>query len=141
MNSSKQTVMGYEGEGLGGVFDNSAWFVGIKNYKEMSGIERVESVERHLLTDEIFIPVIGSSMLIVCGDDGSLFSSTVMEAGKCYCVAKGSWHTVIMVPGAKLALVEASGTGSDNTENSRISISDRLKIVESYKKAISELSP
>ena len=45
----------YEGEGLTRVFENEKWMVGIKNWKPANDIANLDNVERHNITDELFI--------------------------------------------------------------------------------------
>lgn len=102
---------------------NEAWLVGIKNYKPASGITQMEILERHNLTDELFIPVAGESILVVAAElDGTLdFYAERMEISKIYCVGKGEWHNVVMRSDAKLVLVERPDTGMGNSEIRRLS--------------------
>ena len=89
------------------------WTVGIINFCERLREENVAKVECHYETDEIFIPVIGKSVLFI-GKNREHRIET--EIGKAYNVKKGTWHAIAISEDAKVFIVENKGTGSENSE-------------------------
>lgn len=105
----------FDGEGLLWAYDNGTWMAGIKNYKPQNSIGSFGVLERHLQTDESFVLVDGTCCLLVRRLDGS-FGAALMKQGAMHTVPAGAWHATITKPGAKLAIIERSGTNMDNSE-------------------------
>lgn len=107
-----------KGEGFSIAYDNGSWAMGIKNWKPGSDITLIDTIERHLETDEIFVPVTGLSIIIIANKTGDTFSftATKLENGHFYCIPKGVWHNAIMTRDAKICLIERPGTTPDNSE-------------------------
>lgn len=114
----------YDGEGLQVSYSNENWIVGVKNYKPASDIRFMDALERHLLTDELFVPVTAGSQLVSLKGGTEVAAETPtegiavehMEVGHFYCVPQGVWHNVVMQKGGKCILIERPGTGVDNSE-------------------------
>lgn len=107
-------IYNYDGEGLERSYACENRLVGIKNYKPASSREQMDSLEKHLLTDELFIPLTEDSILLYKQDGGSLCHAS-MEMGRIYSVRKGTWHNVLMIPGGKMALTERADTSMENS--------------------------
>ena len=107
-------IYNYDGEGLERSYTCENRLVGIKNYKPASSREQMDSLEKHLLTDELFIPLTEGSILLYKQDGGSLCHAS-MEMGRIYSVRKGTWHNVLMIPGGKMALTERANTSMENS--------------------------
>jgi hypothetical protein len=125
---------GHDGEGLARVYENKAWMVGIKNWKKANDAEFFTEIERHRETDELFLLLSGSCVLLSALDSdlhsafeeggvevekegGDLrFVAESMKPGQLYVIPAKLWHTTITRPGAKLALVEDPGTGAANSD-------------------------
>lgn len=107
-------IYNYDGEGLERSYACENRLVGIKNYKPASSREQMDSLEKHLLTDELFIPLTEGSILLYKQYGGSLCHAS-MEMGRIYSVRKGTWHNVLMIPGGKMALTERADTSMENS--------------------------
>ena len=109
----------YEGEGLTRVFENEKWMVGIKNWKPANDIANLDNIERHNITDELFILLAGHCTLLFANEkeDGSLaFDYVEMEPMKVYNIPCTLWHNTITQHDTKLALIEDSACGSANSD-------------------------
>ena len=109
----------YEGEGLIRVFENAKWMVGIKNWKPANDIMGINNVERHNMTDELFILLAGKCTLIFANEtaDGGLkFEKVEMEPKKVYNIPCTLWHNTVTQKDTKLALIEDSACGSANSD-------------------------
>lgn len=104
------TVKDYEGEGYDRTFTYSSWRVAFLNFAER--FDHITYLERHLLTDEVFVLLNGTAELLI-GETGAPVS---MENGKLYVVAKGAWHNIRVSPDAKVLVIENSDTGKENSE-------------------------
>ena len=76
----------FEGEGMQRVFENEKWTVGIKNWKPANDITGIDCLERHNLTDELFVLIAGSCTLLYANEvDGKLEIGAVkMEPNRVY---------------------------------------------------------
>ena len=63
----------YTGEGMHRVFETAEWTVGIKNWKPASDPMGIDCLERHNLTDELFVLLEGKCDLLFANEaDGAL---------------------------------------------------------------------
>jgi mannose-6-phosphate isomerase-like protein (cupin superfamily) len=102
-------------------FDPQAWQVAVRyddwQVAYLGYCERfatLTGMERHMLTDEVFVLLRGGARLYV--------EETVvdMEPGVVYNVAKGEWHHIVVTPDASVLVVENSNTSLENTERRKI---------------------
>ena len=100
----------YTGEGFAKVIRYQGWRVAIINYAERYDRKYIEKLERHLLTDEVFVLLEGEATLIA--EDGEC----PMEKGKLYNVKAGAWHAICVSKDAKVMIVENNDTGPENSE-------------------------
>ena len=108
----------YEGEGLTRVFENAKWMVGIKNWKPANDICGINNLERHNLTDELFILLAGHCTLLFANEtpDGLKIEKVEMEPMKVYNIPATLWHNTVTQKDTKMALIEDSSTGSANSD-------------------------
>ena len=116
MMESLIRIFHYDAEGLEKSYNNDNWLVGIKNYKPANNVLLMDSVERHLQTDELFIPLTGGNRVVTMEADDLRMQIQVMQVGCIYCIPKGVWHNVVMPEYGKIILIEQSDTCMDNSE-------------------------
>ena len=100
----------YNGEGYNRTLTYNAWRVAFLNYADR--FDQITYLERHLLTDEVFILLNGQAELLI----GETYEHIVMEPCKLYNVKAGVWHNIRVSRDAKVLVVENSDTGKENTE-------------------------
>jgi len=118
-----------DAEGMKRVYENPSWMVGVKNWKPANDIANIDCLERHNATDELFVLLSGSCVLLSAepgpgqargqeqGAGGALkLSALKMEPFKVYNVPTSLWHNTVTSKDAKLILVEDSSTGSANSD-------------------------
>ena len=105
-------IFEYEGVGYNPTMHYGAWRVALANFGENFDRERYRYLERHLLTDEVFVLLSGTAFLIT----GKEFTETPLEPNKIFNVKKGSWHALLMEPDAKVLIVENHDTARENSE-------------------------
>ena len=105
-------IIEYGGEGYDPSFNSDGWRVAFLNYGEENAQGKITYLERHLLTDEVFILVSGSAKMLI-GENGTEID---MEKNKLYVVKKGVWHNVAMSKDAKFIIVENHSTSKENSE-------------------------
>ena len=108
----------FSGEGMHRVFENEKWTVGIKNWKPANDITGIDNLERHNLTDELFVLIAGKCTLVSAEEiDGKMvFSRTVMEPNKVYNIPATLWHNTVTQKDTKMILIEDSGTSMENSD-------------------------
>jgi len=110
-------VKAFEGQGFQPLVSFGSWRVAALRYMDEIAPDRIDSMERHTETDEVFVLVAGKGMLILGGNETLVtISRTIeMKIGDVYNVKKNTWHTIVLSQNAKVILVENEDTGKDNS--------------------------
>lgn len=103
-------IFEYDGSDYDRTMSFESWRVAFLNYSERFDI--IDKLERHMLTDEVFILLKGCATLLV----GENMKEYPMENNKLYNVKKGVWHAIKVSQDAKIVVVENNNTSRDNTE-------------------------
>ncbi len=111
-------ILDYNGEGYSRVMSFGAWRVAMINYSERFEEKNLNLLERHMLTDEVFVLLEGEAILV---SDKNRYN---MEKNKIYNVKKAVWHAIALSKDAKVLIVENIETGKENSE---------YKIAEEYR--------
>ncbi|MEZ0396290.1 MAG: cupin domain-containing protein [Anaerolineales bacterium] len=129
-------VREYDGAGYQPLIDYGAWRVAILNYLEGLHPERIDSVERHTQTDEVFVLLKGEAVLFVGEGEPQVerLEPIVMQAGKIYNVRKNVWHTIVLSRDASVLIVENCDTGQHNSEFSPLPMAQRALILETARR-------
>ncbi|MDR1601947.1 MAG: hypothetical protein LBS42_05915 [Tannerella sp.] len=116
MNSIKKYM--YNGVGYNPVLIREGWQVAILNYLSGHGMNEIDKLEVHNKTDEVFILLKGTAILIAGkpGAEPLAYELVKMEQGQIYNVPKGCWHNIAMDEEAGLIIVE-----NDNTHKNDVS--------------------
>ena len=108
----------YTGDGYKPLIYFGSWRVAVLRWIESILPDRLEYLERHTQTDEVFVLLGGWAILFLGGSgvkaDG--IHPQRMEQGKLYNVKQNTWHTVVMSREAMLLIVENADTGEANSE-------------------------
>lgn len=105
-------ILDYNGEGYAPVMHFEAWRVALLCYAERFDPNCPIKLERHLLTDEVFVLLEGEATLYI-GEDMVEYS---MEKNKIYNVKQGVWHRITTSRDAKVLIVENDDTSKENSE-------------------------
>jgi ureidoglycolate hydrolase len=108
----------YDGEGYKALIDFNSWRVAILRWAPFMRVDRLDSMERHTQTDEVFVLLQGKASLVLGGNSGRVdgIYPHRLEAGELYNVKQNAWHTVVMSQDASILIIEERSTGEDNTE-------------------------
>jgi len=108
----------YHGEGMGNVYANERWMVGLKNWKPANDITGIDCLERHNLTDELFVLLSGECTLIYANEtpNGLEIDAVKMEPYKVYNIPATLWHNTVTRKDTKLVLFEDSSTSMENSD-------------------------
>ena len=110
--SNNIEIKEYNNEGYSKVISFESWRVAILNYAERFDERFIEKLERHMLTDEVFVLLEGKAELII----GTEKKKCSMEKNKLYNVKAGIWHAINVSKDAKVLIIENENTSLDNTE-------------------------
>jgi len=105
-------IVGYEGEGYKRLVDGPKWTLAALHYAARFDPANFEKLERHLLTDEVFVLLTGEATLLI----GENAERVPMEPLKYYNVKAGVWHHIFVTPGTRVLIAENSDTSRENTE-------------------------
>ncbi|MCE5252395.1 hypothetical protein LLG96_19515 [bacterium] len=108
MSSDILTIKGRSETGYGICIDSAeSWIVAINNGGPDSDPSNIAFFGAHPNTDETFILVTGKACIATAPHDNPAgFSVIPMETGVCYNVRRRTWHSVMMLPGSKVAICE-----------------------------------
>ena len=102
-------VYEYNGIGYERTMNFEGWRVAILNHEER--FDKITKLERHALTDEVFVLLKGTATLIL----GEELIKEELEPYKIYNVKKDVWHALKVSLDAKVLIVENHNTSLDNT--------------------------
>ncbi|MEI7848861.1 MAG: hypothetical protein WCK35_23875 [Chloroflexota bacterium] len=132
MNPDLLEIHDYKGPGYQPLIDYSTWRVAILRFIDEIIPDRIDFLERHNETDEVFVLLEGRAILFIGEGDPELKQITPlrMEPGKLYNIKKHTWHSVVLTPDASILLVENCDTGRDNSDYATLSQEFRLLITQ-----------
>lgn len=125
-------VRGYDGEGYCPLIDYGGWRVAILRYLDGLQPQRVDTMERHMETDEVFVLLKGQGVLLLGGSGPAVDQVTpqVLEIGKVYNVKRFAWHSILLTEEAAVLVVENQDTGAHNSEFAPLSEEHRRTIAK-----------
>ncbi len=141
MDDKLLEIRKYTDPGYQPVVDFGQWRVAILNYLEEIHPARIDTMERHNETDEVFVLIKGQGILFLGeGNDGvEQVHSQVMEPEKIYNVKKGVWHTVVLSEDGSVLIVENRDTRRENSNYSPLNEGHRQQILSISRQAHQDL--
>jgi ureidoglycolate hydrolase len=133
MDTNILEILDFSGEGYKPLVDYEEWRVAFLRYIDDLHPAQIKEMERHTLTDEVFVLIRGQGVLLL-GEAGihvDRISPQTLEFGKIYNVKKNVWHAILLSKDATVLLVENSNTGRDNSEYYQLSKAQCTTIKES----------
>ena len=132
MDEALLEIRDYDGTGFKPLVFFGSWRVAMLRYMDELQADRIDSMERHTETDEVFVLLCGRGTLIL-GGNGSKCKGTLsqpMEIGRIYNVKRLAWHTVLLSRDASVLLMENHNTDEHNSEYDTLSAEQRAEIVK-----------
>ena len=114
----------HEGAGYNPLLIRDGWQVAKLNPFSGHGLDEIDRIEVHNSTDEVFVLIHGTAVLIAAGvesDDEIRFHTIRMKPGIIYNLPKGVWHNIAMEKGAELIIVEKDNTHLNDCEYKNLS--------------------
>lgn len=102
----------YGGEGYDPYLIRDGWQVAKLNYMPGQGLADIIKIDQHTQTDEVFILIKGTAVLIGAERDekGFSFQPVKMIPGITYNIKANTWHNIALETDAELIIVEKSNT-------------------------------
>ncbi|RPH52242.1 MAG: hypothetical protein EHM85_03475 [Desulfobacteraceae bacterium] len=125
-------VRDYDKEGYSPVVDYATWRVAILNFSNDLLPEKIEAMQRHNETDEVFVLLCGECILFI-GEGNEKITEIFaenMQPFKIYNVKKSVWHTHTLSRDAKVLIVENRNTTFDNSPFCSLAVAQRENIAE-----------
>lgn len=105
-------ILEHAGEGYLRLVDNAKWTVAGLNWAPRFDAGGLSRLERHNLTDEVFVLLRGEATLLV----GTDAARVRMEPLKLYNIPAGVWHNILVSSDARVLVIENSDTSKANTD-------------------------
>ena len=108
-------VYDWSGEGFEPLVFTDGWQAALLNWEPLFDRRNLDEIERHNLTDEVFVLLRGKALLFTC-PDGSALEAVEMDMGKIYNVPAGVWHNLVATRDVSFLIVENRDTHIYDTE-------------------------
>ena len=120
----------YENEGYDPSLISEGWQVAFLNYAEAESLERIDKLDIHYKTDEVFILLAGKAVLIAADIKGDEIKYDLidMQPGIIYSIPKNTWHKIAMYQGSKVCIVERDNTHVSDFEFYNLSVDKQLEL-------------
>lgn len=88
------------------------WQVAQLKYVEGQGMEDIQKIDLHSLTDEVFVLIEGTAVLIAAEKKESeiTYEMISMIKGIVYNIPRGVWHNIAMSRDARIIIIEKDNT-------------------------------
>lgn len=119
MKTEAIEISNFTDEGYQPLVVYGEWRVAVLRYHKDAEPEKILTMERHTLTDEVFVLTHGKAVLVIGGTDANLgdLQAYPMERGQIYNVKRNAWHTTLLSQDAHIVIVENDNTTKDNSES------------------------
>ena len=99
------------------LIDYQAWRVALMNYTADLLPEKINRMQKHTETDEVFVLLTGHCILFLGEGEESVTKvhAVDMELYKLYNVKKGAWHSHTFSEDARVLIVENCDTADENS--------------------------
>lgn len=117
----------HEGEGYAPLLIRDGWQLAQLNFVPHHGLDDMDEVEVHALTDEAFVLLDGMAVLVAARREkaGIAFECVRMEPGVTYNIPAGTWHNIGMRADARMVIVERSRTHLHDVEHRPLTQTER----------------
>ena len=116
--------------------DYQNWRVAIINYTSDLTPDKINRMQKHTETDEVFVLMTGRCILFIGEGEEAVnkVHAVDMEPYKLYNVKRGVWHSHTFSEDARVLIVENRDTVYENSPFAGLSIEQQKEVVELTKK-------
>ncbi len=125
-------VAEYTGDGYMPLIDYADWRVAILRYIDELLPDRLDKMQRHDETDEVFVLLAGHCILFLGAGDATVTEVVAqdMEPQRLYNVKRGCWHTHTLSTDAVVLIVENRDTALPNSPEIMLTADQRARVLE-----------
>ena len=122
----------FSGPGYAPLVDFGQWRVALLRYIDELLPERLDQMQRHDQTDEVFVLLTGRCILFLGEgqEDAGMIHAVDMEPQKIYNVKRGCWHTHTLNRDASVLVVENRDTAAVNSPTLKLDEPQRSLLVD-----------
>lgn len=136
-NGNGVEIFGFPKEDYQPLKDYQSWRVAVLKHCENTELSKINWVQKHMETDEVFVLLDGKCTLILAGCECKPcgFSAIEMQPHKLYNIKKGYWHNHILNHAGEVLIIENQNTTNDNSPIYSMTETDILemkKVVTAY---------
>ena len=116
----------YDGPGYKALLETDGdWIAALMNGTPDSWVPPA-LLEKHNLTDELFVLVSGQGCLVLGGNDEQPGEIEVlpMKQGALYNVKRGAWHATLMTADGKIVIIERNPKGIEKDFTTRVDLTE-----------------
>lgn len=119
-------------EGYQPLLITDRWQVALLNYSDFETVDRIDRLDIHHQTDEVFVLQKGHAVLIAAEIRGEeiTYETVDMQPGKVYNIRREVWHRIHMQPGSQVLIVEDKDTHVGDFEFYDLSADQKHRLVE-----------
>lgn len=130
----------HRGEGYNPFIIRDGWQVAQLNYTKEQDPANIEKIDKHLLTDEVFMLINGNAVLIAIDtrNDELVFECTRMEPGITYNIPVNTWHNIALEKNASVIIVERSNTHFGDFEYRALTAEEKTRLGRQITKALND---
>ncbi|WP_316801846.1 hypothetical protein [Pedobacter nototheniae] len=130
----------YEGEGYNPFLIRDNWQVAKLNYMPAQGLADIIKIDQHTQTDEVFILLKGTAVLIGAERNEKSFSfhSVKMIPGVTYNIKAQTWHNIAMDTDAELIIVEKSNTHLNDCIYEHLNEKEKMELYNNIRTTLNE---
>lgn len=120
----------YEGSGYNPFLIREGWQVAQLNYMPEQDLSNITKMDRHLLTDEVFVLLKGTAILIAAIENNNKFKFECvrMKAGITYNIPVRLWHNIAMDKDSEVIIFEKDKTHLGDFEYRELSTDQKSEL-------------
>ena len=124
-------VTEYHAAGYRPLVAYDTWRVAVLNYIDELLPENLKDMQRHDLTDEVFVLLKGHCILFLGEGRESVerIHAVDLQPGKVYNVRKSCWHTHTLSLGSEVLIVENDNTAEKNSPSTALTPAQTAELV------------
>ena len=132
LSESLIEIRGHDEADYKPLIDYQSWRVALMNYTADLLPEKINRMQKHTETDEVFVLLTGRCILFIGEGDESVTKTHAvnMDLYKLYNVKKGVWHSHTFSEDARVLIVENRDTVEENSPFVPLSESQCREVVE-----------
>lgn len=118
------------------VIDFETWRVALMNYTDELTAEKIDRMQKHTETDEVFVLLTGRCILFLGEGEQSVTAvhAVDMQPHKVYNVRRGAWHSHTFSLDARVLIVENRDTSDANSPFASLSADQQGQVIALTKK-------